>query len=52
MEDEYLEHRRESRVTLTNKRNMVEEVTLEEEDVTKEVEAEEEVVLQMQLVGA
>ena len=42
MEEEDLESRGESSVTLTRKSSMVEEVTLEEEDLTKEVEAEEE----------
>ena len=35
-------HRDESPVTLTSKRNIVEEVILAEEDLTKEVEVEEE----------
>ena len=42
MEEEDLGHREESPVTLTNKRNMVEEVILAEEDLTKEVEVEKE----------
>ena len=37
-----MEHRGESPVTLTSKRSMVEEVTLVEEDLTKEVEEEKE----------
>ena len=37
-----MEHRGESPVTLTIKSSMVEEVTLEEEDLTKEGEVEEE----------
>ena len=37
-----MEHRGESPVTLTSKRSMVEEVTLAEVDLTKEVEVEEE----------
>ena len=43
MEEEYLESREESQVTLTSKSSMVEEVTLVEEDLTKEVEVDEEV---------
>ena len=35
-------HREESPVTLTSKNSMVEEVILDEEDLTKEVEVEEE----------
>ena len=42
MEEGYLDHREESIVTLTSKSNMVEEVILAEEDLTKEVEVEEE----------
>ena len=38
-----MEHRGESLVTLTSNFSMVEEVNLEEEGLTKEVEAEEEV---------
>ena len=38
-----MEHREESPVTLTSKSSMVEEVTLAEEDLTKEVEVEHEV---------
>ena len=38
-----MESREESPVTLTSKSSMVEEVTLVEEDLTKEVEVEEEV---------
>ena len=41
LEEEDLEHKGESPVTLNSKRNMVEEVTLVEEDLTKEVEVEE-----------
>ena len=37
-----MEHRGESPVTLTSKRSMVEEATLEEEDLTTEVEVEKE----------
>ena len=37
-----MEHREESPVTITSKNNMVEEATLIEEDLTKEVEVEEE----------
>ena len=37
-----MEHKGESLVTLTSKSNMIEEVTLAEEDLTKEVEVEEE----------
>ena len=37
-----MEHKEESPVTLISKRSMVEEVTLTEEDLTKEVEVEEE----------
>ena len=37
-----MEPRGESPVTLTSKSNMVEEVSLVEEDLTKEVEVEEE----------
>ena len=37
-----MEHRGDSPVTLTSKSIMVEEVTLEEEDLTKEVEVEKE----------
>ena len=37
-----MEHREESLVTLTSKRNMVEEVIIAEEDLTKEVEVEDE----------
>ena len=37
-----MEHRGESPETLTRKINMVEEVTLAEEDLTKEVEVEKE----------
>ena len=37
-----MESRDESPVTLTSKSSMVEEVTLEEEDLTKEVEVEKE----------
>ena len=37
-----MESREENRVTLTSKSSMVEEVTLVEEDLTKEVEVEEE----------
>ena len=37
-----MESRDESPVTLTSKSSMVEEVTLVEEDLTKEVEVEEE----------
>ena len=37
-----MEHREESPVTLTSKSGMVEEVTLAEEDHTREVEVEEE----------
>ena len=36
-----MEYRGESPLTLTSKSSMVEEVTLEEEDLTKEVEVEE-----------
>ena len=43
LEEEDLESRGESSVTLTIKSSMVEEVTLAEEDLTKEVEVEEEV---------
>ena len=42
MEEEDLEHRGKSPITLTSKRTIVEEVTLEEEEITKEVEVEEE----------
>ena len=35
-------HREESPVTLSSKRNMVEKVILTEEDLTKEVEVEDE----------
>ena len=42
LEEEYLEHRGESPVTLTHKSNMVEEVTLVEEDLKKKVEVERE----------
>ena len=42
MEEEDLEHKGESLVTLTSKSSMVEEVTLEEEDLAKEVEVEKE----------
>ena len=38
-----MEHRGESPINLTSKSIMVEEVTLAEEDLTKEVEVEEEV---------
>ena len=37
-----MEHKEESRVTLTRKSSMVEEVTLVEEELTKEVEVEKE----------
>ena len=37
-----MEHRGESLITLTSKRSMVEEVTLSEEELTKEVEVEKE----------
>ena len=37
-----MESREESRVTLTSKSSMVEEVTLAEEELTKEVEVEKE----------
>ena len=37
-----MEHIRKSPVTLTSKSSMVEEVILAEEDLTKEVEVEEE----------
>ena len=37
-----MEHKGESPVSLTSERSMLEEVTLEEEDLTKEVEVEEE----------
>ena len=37
-----MEHREESPVTLTSKSSMVEEVTLAKEDLTKEVEVEDE----------
>ena len=37
MEEEYLDRREESPVTLTSKSSMVEEVILVEEDLTKEV---------------
>ena len=37
-----MEHIGESPLTLTSKRNMVEEVNLAEEDLTKEVEVEKE----------
>ena len=43
MEEEDLGRIEESPVTLASKRNMVEEVILAEEDLTKEVEAEDEV---------
>ena len=42
MKEEYLESTKESLVTLTSKKSMVEEVTLAEEDLTKEVEVEKE----------
>ena len=42
LEDEYLEHREESPVTLTNKSSMANKVTPAEEEITKEVEVEEE----------
>ena len=42
MDEEDLESIEESSVTLTSKSSMVEEVTLVEEDLTKEVEVEEE----------
>ena len=42
MEEEYLENREEIPITLTSKGSMVEEVTLAEEDFTKEVEVEKE----------
>ena len=42
LEEEYLERREESPVTLTRKSSMVEEVTLAKEDLIKEVEVEEE----------
>ena len=42
MEEEDLEHRGKSPVTLTSKSSMVEEVMLAEEDLTKEVEKEVE----------
>ena len=38
-----MDHRYESPETLTSKRNMVEEVTLAEENLTKEVEVEAQV---------
>ena len=38
-----MDHREESPVTLNSKRNMVEEVILVEEDLTKEVEVEDKV---------
>ena len=40
-EDEYLDHREGSPITLASKRNMAEEVILAEEDLTKEVEVED-----------
>ena len=42
MEEEDLDHREESPVTLTSKSSMVEEVILVEEVHTKEVEVEDE----------
>ena len=42
LEEEDLEHRGENLVTLTSKSSMVEEVTLAEEDLTKEVEVDKE----------
>ena len=42
LEEEDLDHKEESLVTLTNKKIMVEEVILAEDDLTKEVEVEEE----------
>ena len=41
MEEEYLDRREESPITLTSKSSMVEEVILAEEDLTKEVEVED-----------
>ena len=41
MEEEDLDHKEESPVTLSSKSIMVEEVALAEEDLTKEVEVEE-----------
>ena len=43
MEEEYLDHRKERPVTLASMSSMVEEVTLVEEDLTKDVEVEDEV---------
>ena len=43
MEEEYLDHRKERPVTLASTSSMVEEVTLVEEDLTKDVEVEDEV---------
>ena len=43
LEEEYLERREESPVTLASKNSMVEEVILAEEDLTKEVEVEDKV---------
>ena len=42
LDEEDLDHREESLVTLTNKSSMVEEGNLAEEDLTKEVEVKEE----------
>ena len=42
MEEEDLDHREESPVTLASNSSMVEDVILAEEDLTKEVEVEEE----------
>ena len=42
MEEEDLEHKGEVLVTITSKSSMVEEATLEEEELTKEVEVEQE----------
>ena len=42
LEEEYLDYREESPVTLASKRSMIEEVILAEEDLTKEVEVEDE----------
>ena len=43
LEEEDLDRREESLVTLSSKRNMAKEVIVAEEDLTKEVEVEDEV---------